>query len=454
MEITISNKLEISDIPKEFYPDICSLLTLDNPKWLENHKMGRWNHKTPRHLRFYGKTDNGGLIVPRGFTGQLLDMACKQKINYRINDQRRSLPEVDFTFKGKLKPFQKKAVNEMLKKYFGTLSAATGSGKTVMALAVIAERKQPALIVVHTKELLNQWIDRIETFLNIPRDEIGIIGAGKKTIGSRITVATVQSLYKCSGKVSRHIGHLIIDECHRTPSRTFTEAVTAFDCKFMLGLSATPWRRDGLEKLIGWHIGDIVHEVDKAELVKNGDILQADVVIRETNFNTEIDPSAEYSKMFSELVQDQERNWLIASDVAKEAKNGAGICLVLSDRKMHCEMLHQILANDYHLSTATLTGDTPAKQRQDIVNRLNQGKIKVLIATGQLLGEGFDCKSLSRLFLTTPIKFNGRVIQYLGRVLRPAPGKIKAKVYDYVDSRVGVLFASAAARQRVYRGSE
>ena len=449
MKITIKNRLKISNIHKDFYLEICSSLTIDNPQWVENHKMGRWNGKTPRLLRVYEKTKSG-LIVPRGFTGQLLAMARKQKINYRINDQRRSLPEVDFTFCGKLKKFQKKAVSEMLKKYFGTLSAATGSGKTVMALAIIAERKQPALIVVHTKELLNQWIDRIISFLGIPKDQIGVIGAGKKIIGKRITVAMVQSLYKCADEVSQHIGHLVVDECHRAPSRTFTQAVIAFDSRYMLGLSATPWRRDGLSKLIYWHIGDIVHEVDKAELVKNGDILQADVVIRETNFTTDLDPSNEYSQMLSELTGNPERNRLIASDITRETKHGGGICLVLSDRKAHCEALQQILSNGYHLSTALLTGSTPAKQRQDIVDRLNQGKIEVLVATGQLIGEGFDCKGLSTLFLSTPIRFDGRILQYMGRILRPAPNKEKPKLYDYVDSRIPVLRASAKARQKIY----
>jgi len=242
---------------------------------------------------------------------------------------------------------------------------------------------------------------------------------------------------------------LIVDENHKIPSRTFTEAVTAFDSKYMLGLSATPWRRDKLSKLIYWHIGDVSHEVDKAGLIENGDILQADVIIRETNFTTCLDPSTEYSKMLSALTEDVERNRLIACDVAAETRKTKGICLVLSDRKAHCEALQQVIANDYHVSSALLTGDVPTKQRQKIVNRLNKGKIKVLIATGQLIGEGFDCKGLSTLFLATPIRFDGRVLQYLGRVLRPAKGKAKPMVYDYIDSRVGVLRVSAKARQAV-----
>jgi len=449
MKLTINNKLTVQDAPASFQKALKNRLTIQNPKWLENNKMGRWNGGTPEHLRFYEKTESG-LIAPRGFTRQLINMAHKHNVSYQTDDRRRSLPEIDFTFHGKLKPFQASAVTDILSRDFGTLSAATGSGKTIMALYIIAGRKQPALIVVHTKELLNQWIDRIVSFLGIPKDEIGIVGAGKKTTGRQITVATVQSLYKCAEEVSQSIGHLIIDECHRTPSRTFTEAVTAFDSKYILGLSATPWRRDGLSKLIYWHIGDVVHEVDKAGLIENGDILQADVVIRETNFTTCLDPSNEYSKMLSELTQDIKRNRLIASDVAIESSNGGGICLVLSDRKAHCGAIQQVLLDDYNVSSALLTGDVPARQRQDIVTRLNKGQIKVLVATGSLLGEGFDCKQLSTLFLTTPIRFDGRVIQYLGRVLRPAPKKSKATIYDYVDSRVSVLRVSAKARQSVF----
>ncbi len=449
MRINIKNDLILSDIPKDLHKELCGRLTIRNPKWIENERMNYWNGRTPKQLRFYEPTDLG-LCVPRGYLGQLIGLCQHYDVQFKIEDNRRFLSEVDLIFTGQLKPFQDQAVQVMFQKDFGTLSAPTGSGKTVVALYMIAERRQPALIVVHTRELLSQWIDRIETFLGIPKNEIGIIGAGKKIIGDKITVSLVQSLYKCAGEVSQHIGFLIVDECHRTPSRTFTEAVKAFDCKYMLGLSATPWRRDKLSKLIFWHIGDVIHEVDKVNLIENGDILQAEVITRKTKFKPYSDPVMEYSKMLSELTQDKQRNLLIASDIAKEALNGGGISLVLSDRKVHCEVIQELLRDSFGISSDLLTGDVPTKQRQDIVDRLNKGKVKVLIATGQLIGEGFDCKELSTLFMATPIKFNGRVLQYLGRVLRPAPGKKKAKVYDYIDTNVGVLKASAAARSRVY----
>ena len=449
MKITIKNKLFLQDIPGSLAKTIKGRLTFANPKYLENERMGRWNGEIPEYLKFY-EWEGNSLTVPRGYVRQLINLCRQNNVQYQLDDQRRTLPEVSFTFNGKLRLFQKEAVETMLEKDFGTLSAPTGSGKTIMALYIITQRKQPVMIVVHTKELLNQWVDRIETFLNIPKDQIGVIGAGKKIIGDKITVALVQTLYKCTCDVSQYIGHLIVDECHRAPSRTFTEAVTAFDSKYMLGLSATPWRRDKLSKLIFWHLGDVHFEIDKEDLQDTGDILKAEIVTRETDFISYNDATFEYSKMLSELTQSELRNHLICGDVAAAARNGSGICLVLSDRRDHCKTLHDILQNDFDQPSTVLTGDVPAKERQAIVDRLNSGKIKVLVATGQLIGEGFDCKGLSTLFLGTPISFDGRVTQYLGRVLRPAPGKEKATVFDYIDVNVPVLVASAKVRQRVY----
>jgi len=371
-------------------------------------------------------------------------------VNYSIEDKRNQLRCIDLVFKGQLKPFQRHAVSEMISRDFGTLSAPTGSGKTVMGLWMIAQRKQPALIVVHTKELAYQWVDRIETFLGIPADEIGMIGAGKKSMGEKVTVALVQSLYKCVEDVAPRIGYLIVDECHRTPSRTFTEAVSEFDSRYMTGLSATPWRRDGLSKLIFWYLGDVHHEIKKHRLVESGDVLPTEIITRHTNFKPYHDPVSEYSKMLSELTADDSRNRFIASDVANESKNNEGVCLVLSDRKKHCETLHLLLTHKFNIPSVLLTGDLNDRDRKEIRERLNAGDIKVVVATGQLMGEGFDNSMLTTLFITTPIRFSGRVLQYLGRVLRPSPGKDRARIYDYIDVHVQPLVAAAKARRKVY----
>lgn len=445
--IRISNELTVYGSPSIIQRKIKTRLTISNPLWEENERMGRWNGETPRLLSFYQETSSG-LILPRGFLPQLISMVKRFGERFQIEDRRRVLPEVDFQFRGQLRPFQDEAVKATLSRDMGTMASPTGSGKTVMALSLVSHRKQPTLIITHTKELLNQWITRIEQFLEIPSNEVGKIGDGEGTIGKKITVALVQTLFKCSSQVSPHIGYLIVDECHRTPSRTFTEAVSAFDCKFITGLSATPWRRDRLSKLIFWYVGNVVFEVKKEDLIETGDVLPAEVIWRETNFQPYSDPASEYPQMLSELTEDAERNSLIADDVAKESRNGGGTCLVLSDRKYHCATLKNLLSQR-GVKSEVLTGDLPDEDRKLIVGRLNENRVKVLIATGQLIGEGFDCKALSTLFLTTPIRFDGRLLQYLGRVLRPAPGKTKAKVFDYVDP-VGVLQAAAKARKRVY----
>lgn len=269
-------------------------------------------------------------------------------------------------------------------------------------------------------------------------------------MGEKMTVALVQTLYKCAEDVSKKVGFLVVDECHRCPSRTFTEAVTEFDSRYMLGLSATPWRRDNLSRLIFWHLGDVHHKIDQNRLVQSGDVLAAEVVFRKTEFKPHYDPVNEYSKMMSELSLDDKRNHLIASDIAAEVARNKGVSLVLSDRKKHCETLQSILRYRYKVSAELLTGDLSIGERRAVLDRLDQGGVKVLLATGQLVGEGFDRSDLSLLFLATPIKFSGRVLQYLGRVLRPAAGKKKARVYDYVDVHVDVLKAMARSRQNVY----
>ncbi len=425
---------------------------MDNPIWIENERMGRWNKGVRKTLKFYSRSGRDGLIVPRGLTRRVILLARKENEAILIEDRRRKLPEFEFTFNGDLRPYQLTAAEAMLRRDFGTLNAPTGSGKTVIALYMVARRRQPTIIIVHNKELALQWMDRIQTFLSIPKDRIGLIGGGKKLLGESITVALVQSLYKCAKEIAPRFGHLVVDECHRTPSRTFTEAVTAFDTHYMMGLSATPWRRDQLSKLIFWHLGDQHHEVKASDLVATGQILNVEVIYRTTRFVPYADPINEYSRMLSELTHDDERNWMIAADVDNEVNvhSRPGVCLVLSDRKQHCQSLQTILKYKYGIKAELLTGDLSLVDRRAIIERLNGGEIQVLVATGQLIGEGFDCPRLSTLFLGTPIRFNGRVLQYLGRILRPSEGVERARVYDYVDSQVAPLVAAARSRQRIY----
>lgn len=450
MQIVVDNRLRLSAVPTRLYEILVDRLKFPNPKYLENARMGRWNRGVARELKFFWKLRGGGLAIPRGYLGRLIRICRRHGVQFDLVDRRRTLEEVDFSFQGTLKPFQHEAVRTMLRKEFGTLSAPTGSGKTVMALFMAAQHRQPTLIVVHTRDLARQWTERIEEFLGIAAEEVGEIGGGKKRIGAKITVALVQSLYRCSEEVAPRIGHLIVDECHRTPSRTFTEAVSEFDSRYMLGLSATPWRRDRLSKLIFWHLGDLHHQVDKARLVQSGSVLAAEVTFRKTEFKPCSDPVQEYSKMLSELTADDTRNRLIAADVAREIAREPGVCLILSDRRKHCESLGALLNYGHRIPAVVVTGELTGPQRREAIDRIQRGESRVLIATGQLIGEGFDFRDLTTLFLATPVRFSGRVIQYLGRVLRPAPGKERARVFDYVDVHVAPLLNAARARKRIY----
>jgi superfamily II DNA or RNA helicase len=447
MKFTLYSKTILEEMKPETRQHIQNLFIIDNPAYAEAERMGRYTGNILKTLAFYDDLPWRGLSCPRGAAARLYDICVQHGEQIQVVDDRLELDPVEFDFKGNLRPLQTNAVNDVLKRDHGTLSAPTGSGKTCMGLFIVAQRKQPALIIVHTKELLNQWLSAIDKFLGIPADEVGIIGGGKFSLGDRVTIAMVQSLYPRVNAVDPYIGHIIVDEAHRTPSRVFTEAVTAFPAKYRLGLTATPWRRDGLSKAIFWHIGDVTGQIEKTDLLNNGNLCHAEAVFFSTGFTPIADPSDYYSKALSELTHNPERNRLINRTVKDH--NGTGITLVLSDRREHCNTLADILKKEQGIQAAVLTGQTPAKERERIVQDLQSGEYHYLVATGQLIGEGFDLPEIGTLALATPVKFSGRLIQYIGRSLRPAPGKDKAVILDFVDIHP-VFEYSARSRRRTY----
>jgi len=449
MEIRVDNTLTMSGFDRELVDEIKERLTMPNPQYAEAEQHGRRTANISSMLTFYREKDDGSLELPRGFFYQLMELVAAKGEVCEINDQRRVLSSREISFYGKLRSLQLSAVKKLLEKDFGVLHIPTGGGKTIVALWLIAHRKQPALVVVHTRELLNQWIDRIEEFLHIPRKDIGIIGDGKLKIGKEITVATIQSLVRRTEKVVPLVGFLILDECHRVPAMQYIEVVKQFDCKYMMGLTATPSRRDKLSKAIFWHIGDITGTIHKQDLLDAQSLCQAEVLWVKTTFDTDIDASSNYSQALSALTKDHKRNQLICDTVA--SRTGNGIDLILSDRREHCAVLMALLEQTGLVKPALLTGDKSPRERTQIMEDLGKGMFNVLIATGQLIGEGFDLPRLSTLYLTTPVKFSGRVIQYVGRILRPSKNKDKAIIVDFVDVNNPVFKASATSRFYTYR---
>lgn len=438
--IDTSIRIRIDALSDDQFRLVLEGLRLPNPEYLRANKRGRSTRHIEEYLEFH-RIDGNDIVIPRGFGADLQDMLA----GVTWDDRRLLLPEVPFTFLGQLRGYQVQAAQEILRRPQGVLQAGTGSGKTVTALAVITERKQPTLILVHTQELMLQWRDRIRQFLGI---EAGQIGGGKFDI-QPITVGTVQSASKHLEELSNCFGFIIIDECHRTPASTFSVCADAFPAKYRLGLSATPFRTDGLGRAIHFYLGPLVHEVDPDHLRKIGAILRPEIITRQTVFTFDRDPSHYYQQMLSELTQDPIRNQLIASDVVKELGRNAGIPLVVSDRVGHLETLRSCL-KDRGVVMELLTGKTPRKQREAIVERIRAGQVQVLGSTLSLIAEGFDAPGLSALFLCSPIKSRGRLIQVIGRVLRPQAGKVP-RVYDYNDVLVSVLKVSALARSREYR---
>ena len=444
--LTVSNDCLLENIALDLEKRIKTELTINNPKYIAARRYGRWvGKKLKPQLKYYEPVP-GGIRFPRGFSNQAV-LLCREYLEKppEIIDKRRKLRQVDMTFQGNLRDYQRKAVNAITARSFGVLEAGTGSGKTIMALAVIALRQQPTIIIVHTKELLYQWRERIEEFLQVP---VGLIGDGRNEVAD-ITVAIVNSARKIAGDLAPQFGNLIVDECHRVPATLFTDVVSVFDSQYLLGLSATAFRSDDeTTKLIYFYMGDPVYKIEQEELSASGAIVKPTLIVNKTHFDYRY--RGDYQALITALTADVARNQQIIDDVGEiSAGNDGGTTLVVSDRVSHCEVFTRALL-EKGFNVALLTGQTSAESRAEIVENVQQGKVEILVATLQLISEGFDCPGLNNLFLTTPISFEGRLVQVIGRIMRPAKNK-EARVFDYLDHNVSALRKSANIRHKILK---
>jgi superfamily II DNA or RNA helicase len=441
--LTVAAEAHLAGAPASLREALKKELTIANPAYQDAKKYGRWVGKKLKPFLYYFREDKDGLTFPRGFANGCVAL-CRRAApsqELEIVDQRQVVPEVALTFTGQLRPYQAEALQAIQGRDFGVLESGTGSGKTIIALAVFAARRQPTLVVVHTKELLYQWAERIETFLGI---KAGLIGDGHFELAP-VTVGIVNSVRNRLDELTDKFGQLCVDECHRVPATLFTDVVTAFPCRYMLGLSATAFRRDGLTRIISFYLGDPVHRVDPERLHTSGAVLRPEFIQHLTGFTFNYHDN--YQQLMTSLTTDEDRNRQIADDVAGEVSRQPGTILVVSDRVAHCEKLAELLT-ERGVRTVVLTGRLATEARSEIVEGVRNNAYQVLVATVQLIGEGFDCPDLSTLFLTTPIKFTGRILQVVGRILRPSVGK-QPRVFDYLDP-VGVLKSSARARRNMF----
>lgn len=441
--LTVAADCYLEQIDRDLEKALKDQLTIDNPKYIAARRYGRWIGNKLKAKLYYYEQEPGGLRFPRGFANRAIELCQELGVEPEILDERRRLADHQFSFQAKLRPYQDEAVQMICSRSFGVLEAGTGSGKTVMALAAIARRRQPTIVIVHTKELLYQWRDRIEEFMGI---EAGLIGDSKFEI-QPLTVAIVNSARKRTEELAPRFGHLIVDECHRVPATLFTDVVSHFDSYFLLGLSATAFRSDeGMTKLIYYFMGDRSHSVDPMQLKVSGAVLKPKIRRRTTDFTYGY--RGDYQALITALTKHEGRNRQIAGDILNYVRTDPdSTALVVSDRVSHCDVFVELLQK-HQVAVVLLTGQIAPEQRSQIVADVQNGKVQVLVATLQLISEGFDCSGLASLFLTTPITFEGRLVQVIGRILRPAANKVPV-VYDYIDDQVAALRRSSAARQKV-----
>tara|TARA_Y100000310_G_scaffold345185_1_gene462454 strand:+ start:2166 stop:3512 length:1347 start_codon:yes stop_codon:yes gene_type:complete len=422
----INSRLRLCGLPEDIIKQVREELTIDNPLYAEAQEKGRLTRGIPKQLRLMKRNrDKNYYSMPRGYYYRMCELIKNHKV--QIYNETVVAKLIDVSFKGKLRRDQTRGGMLINENTCGVLKAPTGGGKTVIAIWTIAKRKVPTLIVVHTKELMYQWKEKLHQFLNINSDQVGLVGDGHRNFKD-ITIGIVNSLAKM--EIPDKYGTLIVDECHRVPATTFANVVEKMSTRYLLGLTATDRRSDGLDELIYRYMGGLVHEIKTKNLQESGDILKPEVKIIETDYSYYMTNPRQRNAMIQDMINNADRNAIITKNIEGQVKEFPnGIALVISDRVGHCKKLQDRLQD-----SVLLVGNVPNSERRMVIEKLQQGISNILIATGQLIGEGFDLPQLSSVFLTTPIKFDGKLQQIIGRIVRIAEGKEKAIIYDFSDN--------------------
>jgi superfamily II DNA or RNA helicase len=363
----------------------------------------------------------------------------------------------DLHFQGQLTEEQMLAANQLLAQDTGTLSATTAFGKTVVALHIVAKRQVNTLIIVHRQQLLEQWLERIEMFLNIPKKQVGKIGGGKNKPTGIIDVAIIQSLNKKNTVVDlvANYGQVIFDECHHLSAVSFESVAKACKAKYVLGLSATLTRKDGHHPIVFMQCGPVRYQVSAKQQAKTRPF-EHYVTLRQTDF---VMPERDHTSSqryihdcYQRLVVDEARNHLIISDIKQALAEGRSP-IVLTERKEHVLLLAdqlKALTNNVFV----LQGGMGVRDRKNTFENLqaiSETEVRIIVATGRYLGEGFDDARLDTLFLVMPVSWKGTLAQYVGRLHRIHHAKKEVRIYDYVDSHVAMLNKMSEKRKVGYK---
>ncbi len=399
----------------------------------------------------------GHIGIPRGCLDEVLALLRSLNVSVNISDQRFSGNRINIFFKGRLTPEQQTAAENMLSHETGILAATTAFGKTVVGCNLIAERGVNTLVLVHRRQLLDQWMCRLHEFLDLEPEGIGQIGGGRRNPTGRIDVAIIQSLSKKGvvDDIVAEYGHLIVDECHHVSARSFEIVARQTKARYVTGLSATVTRKDGHHPIIFMHCGPIRHTVDHRKQAAARPFDHR-VITRNTSFSLpqsiEADKSRSIQEIYSALIADERRNEMIIRDVLEAIKNGRSP-VVLTERREHLEHLAGRL-DPIIRNVIVMKGGASKKQRKLVAETISQipdDAERLILATGRYLGEGFDDARLDTLFLTLPVSWRGTIAQYAGRLHRLHETKRRVIIYDYVDFHVPVLVKMYERRCQGYK---
>ena len=444
LSITLNNNVRLSrsGLTSTFINFLKEELNFANSEFFIKKKSGRNTFETVRYFKLVEETESE-IFIPRGFIGKLLRFCKESQIEFDFLDERKLKPSIPYTFNAALRNHQLCVIETVSKKDYGVIVAPPGSGKTVIGLKIITDKRQPALIIVHRKQLLEQWTERIEAFLGIPKRDIGVIGQGKSKIGKQITVATIQSLPKQIESVQNQFRTIIVDECHHVSAETFRNTIEKLQAYYLYGLTATPFRKYSDGKMIFTHLGEIIANIQTIEIEN---YKQAKVIIRNTEldvpYNSKTDNFEALSKI---LVHDTARNKLILEDVKTELYQGKK-AVIITERKEHIDTLFLFLKHSFE--AIALSGEGSETSKKAKWKTLQEGNFQVLITTGQYFGEGTDLNNINYLFLVYPFSFEGKLIQYIGRVQR---SEINPTIYDYRDYKIDYLNRLFLKRNTYYR---
>jgi superfamily II DNA or RNA helicase len=459
IRIVVADQVYIdrTELPPALIAQLIRLAAFQNPEFYRTQAMRLPAFGKPRVVscaELYAQH----VALPRGCLEEAVDLIKSHGAVADLEDLRETgtaLP-ANVSFQGELRRPQLAAFNALVTHENGVLAATTAFGKTVVAAALMAHRGRNTLILVHRRELLNQWVERLQSFLQIDPKQIGIIGGGKRKPTGVIDVALIQSLVRKSevADLVADYGHLIVDECHHLSAASFELVARRSKARYVVGLSATVARKDGHHPIIFMQCGPVRHRVDaRVQAAERG--IRHRARDRSTQFELPASlMSAERPPMpaiYAALAQDSARNDLIFDDVLKSLEDKRSP-IVLTERKDHLDYLQKRFS-PFVKNLVILRGGMSAKDRKTAGKALNvlDDDERLILATGRYIGEGFDDSRLDTLFLTMPIAWKGTLAQYVGRLHREHDGKKDVLVVDYVDQTVPVLARMAAKRRAGYR---